>query len=288
MANMVPPENDRSMNETASGNEHIINEEESDTNAVASEISSTANVPSTDNSRLQLLSLPAELRLMIFRHLLVEDRPLPTHWRGGYYNIRPDVLTTCKKIRREAFEIMYGENTFWINTVQPNRGMLNNQQIKDTIRNVHVDVQINDTWPHGRRLSFIRVLRAFGSPAIVRGTLNIVLHVVLNGIEMLPWLVGALPRCINFRIVQIELEDGSGLGLARGLCLILCNTLEAAMTPVFGPAQSFADGYGLRFYPQEHLNSLLRDVDADWMDRLDGIRLNWNQDPLTNAHEPDA
>lgn len=109
-----------------------------------------------------------------------------------------------------------------------------------------------------------------------------------DGPDLLPWFVGALSRCISVRTVQIEFKDNPGLGLSRGPCLRLRNTLEVAMTPVCGPAQSFVTIGGLRFYPQDYLNSLPREVDVDWMDRLDGIRLSWNQGTPTNAHEPNT
>lgn len=64
---------------------------------------------------------------------------------------------------------------------------------------------------------------------------------------------------------------------------MLCAHHQENLTPIFGPAESIADGRGLVFHPQNHLSSLPRKEAVDWMDHLDGIRLNWNEDPLLSA-----
>jgi hypothetical protein len=74
------------------------------------------------------LSLPGELRLGIYRHLLVSGNlpvlcSIPTAGGGGFrvlaeelydsdLRIHPQILQACKTINREATQILYAENVF--------------------------------------------------------------------------------------------------------------------------------------------------------------------------------
>ena len=70
---------------------------------------------------LSFLSLPLEVRIMIYRLLLVSDKPLACeegtgieepHWaNSGEYNLQPAILRACSQLHREASPILYGENT---------------------------------------------------------------------------------------------------------------------------------------------------------------------------------
>ena len=264
-------------------------ESHSITNEVASEDPTTASAVSTDTG-LGLLSLPPEVRLMVFRQLLLEHRPLSTYWLGSVYLPFPAILNTCRLIRQEAFEVMYGENVFFIGFPHPRLTLLHHRLIVDTIQNVRLDVFFNDPWHPSRRLRFIRTIQEFGSPAIVRNTLNVIVHVGnTNPQGLLLWYAGGLRRFTNFREIQIEfVPDPLRLHAVEDLCFILCGVCEDYLTPTFGPARDFADRRGVQFDPQSYLNSLPPIVYVDWMDYLDGIRLNWNSDPSTNAGETDA
>lgn len=181
---------------------------------------------------------------------------------------------------------MYGENTFFISFMHPRYSILKSQRISDMIQNVRISLRLYDRFP---TFNFLHVIREFGSPAIVRATLIIVLRVDENQNGLLPWVVRAMPRFTNFRMVQIEFIDDSFQDNAQGVCLELCNRHRDTFTPVLGPSVSYADGRGLRFRPQDFLNSLPPAADVDWIDLLNGIRLNWNQDPSTNdKSEPSA
>lgn len=308
--------NDQSTNEVASENQAVANEEESGIDNAASRNRSisneeTSNIvgadiqnPSIDDeaksensptnnatstsSRVELLSLPPELRVQIFRHLLLEHRPLSTDWVVSAYRPYPAILNTNVLIRREAFQVLYGENMFSIGSMHRRFSILTNQQIGDTIQNLHLSVRLDDHLLYGRRSGFVRLIREFGSPAIVRGTLNVLFHVSAHDNEMLFWFIRGLPRFTNFRSIRFEFMACSGDRVAERLSPILCDMHEELLTPIFGPALYFANGRGLWYHPQNYLNSLPPVIHVDWMENLDGDRLNWNQDPPSNADEPGA
>ena len=76
---------------------------------------------------LSLLSLPGEVRNMIYRLLLVADSPLgcetekeldadskPIWANFGEYHLHPAILRVCRQLNRETSSILNGENTFGI------------------------------------------------------------------------------------------------------------------------------------------------------------------------------
>lgn len=276
---------DRSVDNMASENEPIVNEEQSEirgadlenrsvTNEVASEDATTTNVIST-RSELGILSIPAELRVLVFRHLLLEHRPLSTYWLGSGYQPFPAIFETCALIRREAFQVMYEENFFFIGLMHPRLSILNNRQIGDTIQNVRVEAYLSNPFPQPRRLNFIHVIREFGSPAITRGTLHIIYHLSRNNpINLLAWFAAGLGRFTNFRIIRIEFVNS--FPPVEGICTLLSEIHEEAFMSVLGPAEFFADRRVVQFQPLDYLNSLPPVVDVDWMENLDGIRLTWD------------
>lgn len=292
-------ENEPTTNEVASENDSVVDEEVSNTseaefenqsvtNEVALENQSTTDVKSTSNG-LGLLSLPAELRVLIFGHLLVEQRPLSMYWPGRAYQPFPAILNTCTRIRQEAFRVLFRENIFYVGFLHPRLSSLNYRRINDTIQNIHVDIQLYSISPFGSRSQLIHLVREFGSPAIVRGTLNIILRVRPSRNQLYFWVGLTLPRFTNFRIVRIEyLADSAPhrTDLTETICRQYCAIDEQYFPVYFGPAISFADGCGLEYHPQKYLNSLPEAV--DWIDHLDGIRLDWGQDPPTNPDEPGA
>lgn len=257
--------------------------------SVANEVAtSTANSISASH-RPKALSLPAELRIHILRYLLLERRPLSTYWKGSGYLRYPAILKYCTVIRREAFQILYGENVFYLGFMHRTVSILRNPRIGDMIQNIHFDVRLNEESPARRRSIFISLLREFGTSAILRGTLNIIFRVDPHNNDLLSWFARGLPRFTNFRTIQMEFLPGSSAqSIAASHYLMLCRTYEADLAPVFGPALSFADGRGLKFHPQGYLDSLPPQVDIDWMDNVDGMRLDWNHDPPTNADLTEA
>lgn len=281
-------ENEPDVNDEVSNTREAELENRSVATEAASENSSSTNVIST-NSRLGFLSLPGELRLSVYRELLLHDHPLSTEWPGAGYQPFPAILHTCTLIRREAFQVMYGENTFYMDFMHPTHSILKNRQLRDRIQNVEFEANLCDL---SSQTKFLHLMREFGSPSIVRGVLNIIFRVGASENDGLhSWFAVSLRKFTNFRIIQIEYVAAfrsslpGAYDLAQQLCPILCDAHKHSLTPVFGPAISFTCRHGLRFRPQSYLNSLPPDV--DWMHHLDGIRLNWNQDP-TDVDESEA
>lgn len=101
---MGEPSDQQVANLTASESEAGVDEATSENQAVANFMSA--------RSPLGLLDLPSEVRLMIFRHVLVS--PWGIFLTGWPRTSSPPVaiLRTGKLIYTEAFEIFYKENEF--------------------------------------------------------------------------------------------------------------------------------------------------------------------------------
>lgn len=72
------------------------------------------------NPKMQFpfLDLPAELRLLVYEHLLVASEP----WRlaaveENRSTLYPNILATCRLVRQEATPVLYGCNEFELNSV---------------------------------------------------------------------------------------------------------------------------------------------------------------------------
>ncbi|MCJ1469531.1 hypothetical protein MMC07_008164 [Pseudocyphellaria aurata] len=273
---------DQSTKESTSGNDSenpsTANEEvtSSTANQVATESSSTNNIPPPDTRR-EFLSLPAELRMIVYRHLLVEQDPISTDHQPF-----PPMLITCELIRNEAFRVMYEENTFFIGRLHPTTSILNNREIHDTIQNVDFKARLS-TLPgdrHRVRTKFVHVVREFGVPEIIRNTLYVTFRVGPYGNNpLLQWISKGLPVFTNFKTIRFEFVPSSLSIRAHELCPLLCAVHERNFVPVFGPAESFAQGRGVLFHPLKYLLSIPPKEEVDWMDNLDGIRLDYNEDP---------
>ena len=273
----MPPPNDRSLDDMGNVNVKLpfgfmIKIKISRRAGVDTEDRSVTNEPSMSSER-GLLSLPPELRVIIYRHLLVERRPLSTYWRAACYEPFPAILETCTLIRREAFQVLYGENVFFIGLKHPQISILSNRQIADTIQHVRYAVDLyGPSIPLPKRLIFLHLIHEFGSQAIIRDSLQVVFHIV--GLDLptpMRLYAAGLGRFTNFRIVRFEFVEHRGN--TRGACALLAEMFELLLTPKFGPAESFANGCVLEFHPQHFLSS--RSPDVDWMEHLDGIRQDW-------------
>lgn len=163
------------------------------------------------------------------------------------------------------------------------------------------DERLKDSSPGHRQLIFVDMIREFGSPAIVRNTLNIIFQIDPRSCHnLLHFFVRGMPRFTNFRTIRFRfsarflqspegnLTDPETLrfrdlaqaihSVAVSLEAAYCVIYERALTPTFGPARFFDNDRGLEFRPQEYLNSLPPEVEVDWMEYLDGVRLDWNRD----------
>ncbi|MCJ1463109.1 hypothetical protein MMC07_001714 [Pseudocyphellaria aurata] len=66
------------------------------------------------SSQMGLLSLPPELRVMIYHQVLVRDHPIE-----AYFQDFPPLLDTCQLLREEALHVMMTKNTFFIGNHNP-------------------------------------------------------------------------------------------------------------------------------------------------------------------------
>ncbi|MCJ1429217.1 hypothetical protein MMC29_007130 [Sticta canariensis] len=265
-----PTANDKALNPNG-----VEPENHSATNQVALVGSSTTQTLPTSN-RLGFLSLPPEIRLDIYRLLLISQFAVSTYWFGTYHPF-PALLHTSRVIRREAFRVFYGENTFVIGFRHPMISLLNHRQIRDTIQFVNFAVVGSKvTSPNQTRRKFIHVIEAFGSPAIVRHTLVLGIQVDLVFINhLLEWLGRGLARFTNFRAVKLLFVlDDPEAELSYTSC-----RMQEILRPRLGPASAFGPPDELLFHPRQYLSSLPPKIDVDWMYYLDGIRLTWDQDP---------
>lgn len=200
---MAVPHN-QSMNDIISKDGPIVNKEESNANKTASgshpvTLEVTPKDPSNINSILisswpELLSLPPEVWVIVFRHLYLEALPLTTFWAGALYQLFPAILRACRLICHEAFEVKYRKNAFYISSMYPMFFIFDNWPIRNAIQNVHFNVWLTYTSLSQRRLSFIYVIREFGSPTIIQDTFRIVFHMsVFYSNGLLNWFTRSLP-----------------------------------------------------------------------------------------------
>ena len=242
-----------------------------------------------------LLDLPPEIRLMIFRHLLIRPRSLPD-WDyslpSGKRFLNLAILRTSKLIHKEAFDVFYKENWFDRWFWHPPFPITRSPRAVDSVQNIETFIWF-DSWhfritsPHADMRVFVKLMQLFGNHSIIRRNLLLVLYVGwLAGPRPLKWLVGALGRFTNFKKIELYLRDFEGFDNNFSEC---CEQLQTALEPVLGKAEEFAvkDGapraINLRFHPVDHQNQSRKPDDGD-CDHLDGIRLGWNE-TLTHASD---
>ncbi|KXH60687.1 hypothetical protein CSAL01_11227 [Colletotrichum salicis] len=74
--------------------------------------------PEAERRTCPFLRIPLEIREDIYKYILVADEPIRVRqgWSAVYPRNRPgirtDLLLTCRQVRREALNTLYGENTF--------------------------------------------------------------------------------------------------------------------------------------------------------------------------------
>ena len=73
------------------------------------------------HSRFRFLDLPPEIRLEVYRHILVA-RDCSEPFEAADQIIETSLLRTCKLIYKEAEQVLYGENEFAANITFPSRG----------------------------------------------------------------------------------------------------------------------------------------------------------------------
>ncbi|MCJ1462499.1 hypothetical protein MMC07_001101 [Pseudocyphellaria aurata] len=259
----------------------ITNEQDDDATDPENDSISTEEVSHTFGSsflsaskQMGLLSLPPELRVMIYQKVLVRDHPIE-----AYFQDFPPLLNTCKQLREEALHVMMTKNTFFLGNHNPSPKYSNTKytEVRDMVRNVYYEVYYRCAWCKtldDAIWRFLDTIRDFGSPAIVRDTITIVFKMYFkrNSMTILLWFARAMRAFTNFRTVRLEfkaLTENRGCR-ARRFRRHACRFHEHYLAPWFGPAETFPDGFGLEFHPQRFRESLPK---VDWAENLDGIRL---------------
>ena len=219
-----------------------------------------------------LLDLPPEIRLMIFRHLLVRTQTLDMKYSDTSVNL--DILKTSKLIHREAFDVFYKENSFdtwlWERPIPITRS----PRVIDTIQSIVTSIDLR---AYRSGLKFFRddmhtltdVKRDLGNSITRR---SLVVYVYINNRRELNGLVRALGRFTSFRVVELRLhripyypDDEFPQ---------FCEHLKTALEPMLGYAEEFKIlnrillATGLRFHPVDHQNRS-RDPDDGDCDYLD-------------------
>ena len=259
LANGMTPPDDQAANEVALPDPSASN------TAAETQSLNVASPP-----RLGFLSLPREIRDMVYRELF--HRPSPSEVWYRLLKPVPDFLATCKLTNREAFEILWGENPYiWENPPPPLLpGLLN--RIVDTIQILHVTVR----WGSFSAV-FYDAVRRFGNPGKIRDNLEIrfvrdprPLSYDLTYMDR--FLVG-LGRFTNFKTVRIVVAwRGKDLHISNRVS----TRIAQAMCPRLGPSEPNADGNALVLHPRAHWKAQQPQETVDWMNLLDGIRLDWN------------
>lgn len=269
-------------------NEQVANEAVSEilsnTNAV------TEDPPILDNeitrSRLGFFSLPGEVRLMVYRQLF--HRPEAIRYRWFRRNPIPPLLATCKLIKKEAFQVLWGENEYLWNISRT--ALLPNlrPRIVDTIQRLQISLPTRIV-----SARFLDLMTEFGDPARIRDTLVVHFKLLTTDFDLRanpPGLyIPGLGTFTNFKCVEILLI-WSPLGeppfTAPSNCP-LHQQMAAGLRRRLGPATPRADNLAVQFQPHDYLTLQQQETD-DWMDLLEGLRLDWNQDDGTNAdHDAD-
>ncbi|MCJ1264750.1 hypothetical protein MMC22_004625 [Lobaria immixta] len=265
---MAEPNNQVVATLTAPAHEHDVDKATSRSQAVATVIS----IPS-------LLDLPPELRLMIYRHLLVSPSGLPNcvfPLEVQPLEPRPDVsiLRTSKLIHREAFDVLYRENTFVDYFYSPCPPVSRSPRVMNAIHNVEIAL---DLWAksidyEAREMErFLEFGKLYGNHSTIRGTLSLKIYLKPASRRALMWFVRAVSRLQNFKILVLSFDNSSHhVSHVR-------EWLQSALEPVFGPAEVLEKvGYkekGLIFHPIDHRNLLREPDDADWVEFLKEIPL---------------
>jgi hypothetical protein len=96
------------------------------------------------------MKLPIELRLQVYRELLLQpesegDLRMKS---SGLHCLHPNILQTCHQVYDEAVEVLYGENVFYINDIDPDNR--NAPRVKHVI--AYVFSSIDGSTPNKRQL----------------------------------------------------------------------------------------------------------------------------------------
>lgn len=252
-------------------------------------VSNVANQPtsSTIARRNWILYLPPEVRLINYDYVLRIPHRLPYDlymiWVHPALRFRTSILRTSRFLRREGIDFFFRENTFSIGMILPLFQTVP-RRISDMIQNIDIHIHISNNL-QGARDQFTGIIQNFGDPAIIRRTFNV--HVLLplryrrrQRPPPLDFFLRGLAQFTHFQIIDIDILYRRRHGLSTA---IHCQRVENALRFVLGPASPHAGGNGLTFFPQQFLrgNAQPTRENVDWMDYLDGVRLDWNEEEVT-------
>lgn len=251
-----------------------------------SEHQAVAEVKSTRSPK-GLLDLPPELRLLIYRHLLVpyDLQHLRRVWLPGP-ELHVNILRTSRLIHREAFAVLYRENNF-ASVAWYEEALTQQPRVMATIQNVGVEVELDD--PVAVEL-FLKVSRYFGNPSVARGTFTFVCCLEDGDFRDLRWIARELYRLSNFRTLEIyfcdsfcshDLSPMLDSGYSNELSPIL-DYFKTALEPALGRAKRTEprrwEESDLLFHPLDHRDRWREQWGNSWADCLYEIPLEWNQD----------
>lgn len=277
--------------------QNVTNSTASESDGASDEIRENQAVPNnvTTRSPLGLLDLPPEIRVIIFRHLLVQRHGICF----GALRSSPSVgiLRTNRLIHRESFGVLYGENRL-NHCLGPSLYFAaSHPRILDVIRHIHINIPTVFNFRQPVFRTVLDCMHCFGTPSMIRGTLTVTFgH---DGIvaRHRKRFIKALARFTNFRVVELRFCQYKNYLPDRVQDGVKC--YEHALEPVFGFAEHRnTEGFNtvsrvLVFHPIDHQDRLRELADDDWADSLDGIRLEWNEDaydveiPAQNQKELD-
>ena len=157
-----------------------------------------------------LLDLPPEIRLMIFRHLLVRPSALETYYRSFP---KLDILKTLKLIYKEAFDVFYKENSFssWLwGPYYKTPKITRSPQIANTIQSIESIVYLRRELEYPEYLNsdfreLINVMQHLGNSSIIRRSL--VVKLCTDTPCLLKGFVRNLGKFTNFKVVKLQLDE---------------------------------------------------------------------------------
>lgn len=244
------------------------------------------NVSAT-STRNWLLYLPPEIRFIIYSYVL----ELPDGTQYWLPMVHPTarsfsgILDASRLIRIEAVDAFYRANTFHIWAFPSGSlHLFPTRRISEMIQNVTIDTRL---WaPHQTpRQLFIGTLQHFGDPAIPRRrfTVNFLRRTDFRR-RHLNYFLRALGRFTNFRTLAVFINFY--LSPAQSVAS-LYDHVQNRLRLVLGPVRSRAPEDGLTFCPRRFLNAQPPPENTDWVDRLEGIRLEEVEEE-TNADESES